>query len=81
VGDEKLPILIGELGSFSKDKTYWQQINEHIRLYAASDSNSSIIKTKDLNHKGDSIHFNAEGQRLLGERFAREYLKLSKKPL
>ena len=30
--------------------------------------------TFDLKDKGDKIHFNSEGQRIMGQRFAIEYL-------
>lgn len=77
-GDNKLPVLIGELGVFSEDNKNWQKINEQIRLYASTDSNAIIIKTSDLKEKGDKVHFNSEGQRILGKRFADEYIKLKK---
>lgn len=78
VGNEKLPILIGELGSYSKNKDYWMKINEQIGFYALTDSNSVIVKTFDLNDKGDKIHFDSESQRILGKRFANEYIKNKK---
>jgi hypothetical protein len=77
VGDQQLPIFIGELGSYS-GKDDWLKINEVIHLYSSSDRNSRVIKTSDLKHKGDTVHFNAEGQRIIGQRFATEYLKLKK---
>lgn len=75
VGDLKLPILIGELGAYSKTPTEWSAINEIIKQYVANDPNSYLISTRDLTHKGDFIHFNSEGQRLIGQRFAETYLK------
>jgi hypothetical protein len=78
VGKKNLHILIGELGSFSTNNENWQKINEQIESYILTDSHSKIIKTSDLKHKGDKIHFDAEGQRVMGQRFAVEYLKLLK---
>jgi Carbohydrate esterase, sialic acid-specific acetylesterase len=75
VGNNSLPILIGELGSFSRNKPGWKAINEHIYHYASTDKNVSIITTQDFKHKGDSIHFNSEGQREMGKRFALEFAK------
>jgi len=37
--------------------------------------NSRIISTQDLKDKGDLLHFNSKGQRTMGKRFAKEYLK------
>ncbi|GAB3513918.1 sialate O-acetylesterase family protein [Emticicia fontis] len=76
--NDKLPILVGELGSYSNSPTEWNAINEIIKQYVASDPNAYLISTNDLKHKGDFIHFDSEGQRLMGQRFAEAYLKLMK---
>ena len=75
VGNNELPVLIGELGSFSEDPANFSLINKAIHEYAADDKNSRIISTKDLKDKGDHLHFNSKGQRTMGKRFAKEYLK------
>lgn len=74
-GNEKLPVLIGELGAYSKDKENWQSINREIHAYASAQTWSAVIPTGDLLHKGDTVHFNTEGQRLMGQRFADAYIK------
>ena len=71
-----LPILIGELGSFSRNNENWQAINKQIHYYAMADSNAFVVSTIDLDHKGDNVHFNSEGQRLIGQRFANVFIKL-----
>jgi hypothetical protein len=75
VKNEKLPIIVGELGSFSKNSDNWKHLNNQIELYVSSDSNASIVRTSDLKDRGDKLHFDSEGQRLLGKRFANEYIK------
>jgi len=77
VCDAQLPIMVGELGSYS-GKADWQNINKEIHAYATADNHTTVINTADLKHKGDTVHFNAEGQRMLGQRFADAYLKLNK---
>ena len=74
IGDQSLPVLIGELGSFSGN-IYWPQINAVINDFSNGDINSSVISTSDLDHRGDSLHFNSSGQRTMGERFALKYLE------
>ena len=74
-GNNQLPVLIGELGSYSENNELWQGINGQIRAYISSDPYSRIIYTSDLKEKGDKIHFNSEGQRIMGERFASEFIK------
>lgn len=73
-----LPIIIGELGSYSNNDKNWQAINTEINSYAATDTYSRVISTSDLKHKGDKVHFNASGQRMMGKRFAYEFLDLNK---
>ncbi|HET7898406.1 MAG TPA: sialate O-acetylesterase, partial [Flavisolibacter sp.] len=77
-GNHQLPVLLGELGRFSKDKENWQKLNAAIQAYVSNDSNTAVIKTGDLKDKGDSIHFNSKGQRLMGERFAKAFLSMTK---
>ncbi|MGZ8553266.1 MAG: sialate O-acetylesterase, partial [Chitinophagaceae bacterium] len=74
-GNDSLPVLLGELGSFSNDKVNWTVINKAINEYSLEDRHTAVISTADLNHKGDSIHFNSMGQRTMGRRFAETYLQ------
>jgi len=76
VGDKKLPILIGELGSYSKNNESKQLINKKIQNYIRKDDNSFFITTSDLKDRGDKVHFNSEGQRIMGSRFADTYFKI-----
>jgi Carbohydrate esterase, sialic acid-specific acetylesterase len=74
IGNDNLPILLGELGSFSKNKEGFELINKAIHNYSAQDANTTVITTADLKHKGDSLHFNSKAQRTIGRRFAVAYL-------
>ncbi|WP_243348602.1 sialate O-acetylesterase [Parabacteroides sp. FAFU027] len=74
IGNDSLPILMGELGSYSKTPVLFAQMNEQTRLYSASDRLTSVITTADFQHRGDFLHFNSAGQREMGKRFAREYV-------
>ncbi|GEM_PF-1105404 len=74
VGNPTLPILMGELGSYSKTPELFSQMNEQTRLYSASDRFTSLISTSDFQHRGDFLHFNSAGQREMGKRFAGEYI-------
>lgn len=76
VGNSELPVLLGELGSFSDNPANFDLINKQIHDYAAGDKNSRVISTKDLKDKGDRLHFNSTGQRMMGKRFAETYLKV-----
>jgi hypothetical protein len=76
IGNNKLPVLLGELGSFSEDPVNFNLINKAIHDFAEEDKNSRVISTKDLKDKGDHLHFNSKGQRTMGNRFAEAYLKM-----
>jgi len=75
VGNTELPVLIGELGSFSDNQANFDLINKQVHSYATEDKNSRVISTKDLKDKGDHLHFDSKGQRMIGKRFAEAYLK------
>ncbi len=76
INNSELPILIGQLGSFSKTDDKWQAINHKIEEYIKTDPNSYLIKTNDLKDKGDRVHFNSESQREIGKRFAERFIKI-----
>ena len=73
IGNDQLPIIMGELGAFSKEPQAFEAINKIIRAFPQTDSYTGYIKTSDLIHKGDSLHFNSAGQRSMGERYANMY--------
>ena len=75
-GNNELSVLLGELGSFSENPVNFNLINKAIHDYAAEDKNSTVISTKDLKDKGDNLHFNSNGQRTMGKRFAKAYLNM-----
>ena len=76
VGNNELPVLLGELGSFSENPANFNLINKAIHEYTDEDKNSIVISTKDLKDKGDKLHFNSKGQRTMGKRFAKAYLNM-----
>jgi hypothetical protein len=76
VGNDSLPVLLGELGSFSKDRENFASINRVIHDYSSGDRNTAVIFTGDLKDKGDSLHFDSKSQRKMGKRFAEAYLKM-----
>lgn len=77
-GNTTLPILIGELGTFSENQDHWNLINKAIHQYATTDKNAIVINTSDLKSKTDKIHFNSEGQRSMGRRMADKFAELPK---
>lgn len=77
--DDALPVLIGELGSYAipkEKRAKWDKINQAIHQFAASDEHVGVVRTDDLKHKGDHVHFNSASQRELGRRFAEKYVEM-----
>lgn len=71
--NDSLPIFIGEIGSFLNKQEYGSypdSINKALHLIAIKDKNVHLVQTNDLKHKGDSLHFDSESQRLFGKRIA-----------
>ena len=76
-GNPKLPVLIGELGSYFELIEAQQNsdaINAIIHQVGLSDPNVRVITTADLHPKEDKVHFNSAGQREMGRRFAEAFL-------
>ncbi|AWV98968.1 sialate O-acetylesterase [Arcticibacterium luteifluviistationis] len=76
-GNKKLPIIMGELGGYRQSEN-WLELNDKIRNLSSKDKYTGFITTKDLNHKGDNLHFNSEGLREIGKRFAEKYISIIK---
>lgn len=74
--NDNLPIMLGELGSFSRNNESWQKINAEIRAYVAEDPNAYLVSAADLQHLGDFKHFRREDYQELGRRYAAAYLKI-----
>ena len=75
IGNKRLPILVGKLGAFSKQPVQWESINIESRKYVRKGKYAEIITTKDLHAKADRVHFDSEGEREMGKRFARAYIQ------
>ncbi len=79
VGNEKLPILAGELGDYAvpEDRNKnWKILNNILNKMARNDANLYIISTKGLQSNPDKVHFNSKSQRELGKRYAKQFLTI-----
>jgi hypothetical protein len=73
LGNPHLPIYAGQLAPFLDRKTnpYADSVNNDLQRLSSSFENFYVINTDDLKPKSDSVHFNSQSQRMMGERFAR----------
>ena len=75
-----VPVIVGELGDYLKDKVnydHFQIVNACLRKAGEVVPRCGCASSKGLTHKGDNLHFNASSLRQLGNRYAREYLRLA----
>ncbi len=74
LGNTTLPIYAGELASFINKSTnkFVDSVNSDLYQLSRSDKNIYVIKTSDLTHRGDTLHFDSRSLRLMGERFAKK---------
>lgn len=80
VGNQNLPIVVGELGNYSTTKKNWEKLNSKIRSYANTDLNVKIVSASGLTDKGDKLHFDSKSLRILGKRYAEKMLAHANDP-
>ena len=78
--DDSVPFIAGFLASF-----YEEAIAKHVDIVddAIRDLSNEMpsfysVETKDLNHRGDNLHFDTESLHTLGERYYSVYEKAVK---
>ena len=72
LGGQDVPVIVGEVGTFYTRAAYLNIVNEAIRKVANDVDGCGYVSSEGLGHVGDACHFNAQSQRELGRRYARE---------
>jgi hypothetical protein len=72
-GNPSLPFVAGELGRY---KPVYQNINEQLKNLSRVISYSAVAGSENLEHKGDSTHFDSRSAEELGKRYAEKMLAL-----
>lgn len=73
LGVSNLPVVVGEIGRWKKSS---ETINRVISELKNHIKYVDYVKTNELTSIGDDSHFNAESQRILGERYAMKMIEL-----
>ena len=77
----QVPFVMGELGEFLDQKTVpFAPVNEALHEVAAKVPKVGVASSEGLKTKGDNLHFDTPSQRLFGQRYAAEMLRLQKLP-
>lgn len=79
---QPLPAIVGELGAYLDDfptSRFHEVINAQLHALAARDERCECVVTSDLEHKGDTLHFSARSQRMMGVRYACAWMSAAKR--
>lgn len=74
---ENVPVIIGELGRFRPAHT---ALNDALPEISSQVPRCAYVTTENLADQGDRLHFDAPSQRVLGQRYAAAFLKLTAQP-
>ena len=80
IGNDSLPIIMGELGSYTRPPLRaqrWAEINAIIKTVPQDLKNCYVVPTSDLTCNPDYIHFNNKSQRILGKRYADKFIQVT----
>jgi hypothetical protein len=79
---EDVPFVAGQLGDFvetRKESPFAVRVNEQLASLPGKYKNVGFAEARGLKDLGDQLHFNTEGARELGRRYAAVYLKMAGK--
>lgn len=79
LGDDNLPIVVGEVGQFRK-QTPTPLINAQLNEAAEQIPRVGCASSVDLNHSGDSTHFDATSLKKFGLRYAEQMIECQRQP-
>ncbi len=82
LGLPEVPFIAGEVGEFLYPQSkfpFAHVLNEQIRLLSRKVPFTAGVSSKDLNDKGDHLHFDSASQKELGKRYYEAFLGLEKR--
>ena len=77
----EVPFIAGDLASFYKEdiSANVDIIDGALKTLAAEEPSFLIVHTKDLNHRGDHLHYDTASQHELGKRYFEAYRKFTQR--
>lgn len=79
LGNEGIPIVVGELGEFlcrREGLDHFREVNGALRGAAVALPSCACVSSKDLDDKGDNLHFGSAALREFGVRYAQAYTRI-----
>jgi len=76
-----VPVVLGELGDYlDQTQAPFAPVNEALKEVATKVPKVGVASAQGLVNKGDHLHFDTPSQRLFGQRYAAEMLRLQTQP-
>ena len=85
LGAEDIPLLVGGLGDFLKDRVespnlkYYPAVNDALVTFAAETHRCAFVSAVGLGSNSDNLHFSAEALYEFGHRYYEEFSKIEDK--
>ena len=77
---QDVPLVMGELGEFFTERNpLAAELNGVFRQMSDQDECIELVSAEGLQHKGDTVHFDSQSYRELGERYARKMIEVQGK--
>ena len=75
--DDNVPFIAGDMASFYEEKisAHIDIVDHALEVLAVEEPAFRVVHTKDLNHRGDNLHFDTASQHELGRRYYEAYLQ------
>jgi hypothetical protein len=70
LGDENIPIVVGELGRFFKTAKFKPTVDVALKALPGKVKQAAWVSAEGLDHKGDVVHFSAAAYREFGKRYS-----------
>ncbi len=70
LGNEKTPVVVGELGQFFKKARHKDTVDAALKALPKKVKRTAWVTSTGLGHKGDVVHFSAAAYREFGKRYA-----------
>ena len=77
--DEKIPFIAGDMASFYEERirAHIDIVDHALEILASESPSFRYVTTKDLVHRGDSLHFDTASQHELGRRYFEAFRQYS----
>ena len=71
----EVPFIAGDMASFYPERiaSHIDIVDRALEVLAAEEPSFLLVRTKDLTHRGDNLHYDTDSQHELGRRYFEAY--------